>query len=350
MNYQLIRCDMEHPGDVSALEKLLNEERVQAEDIKAIIAQTEGDGYSRGYATLAFQILLSERLNISQQEVFDTIPMMMIGKTGGLMTPHYTLFIKKEKGESNQTGAEKRFAFGVASTPVLKKDEIGTLTQLDLVTEAVQKAMLEAGIESLDDVKCVEVKAPWGVGGTLSKAASALGAAVALQEVSREDIREDSLNQDHSLYSNKTSVSAGQEQVAARVIVMGNSKASESDLYIGAGVMEDGLDLKGMQAAFQDAGLKTDSFLTGDQQEQVVNVFVNAGADAIQTVRGKRHTIHTDALAMHAGIVAKAVANAVVGSYVGETRILCSAGSEHQGPQGANLIAPVVRVMEGGRS
>ncbi len=82
MNYQLIRCDMEHPGDVSSLEKLLKEEHIKAEDMKAIIAQTEGDGYARGYATLAFQLLLSEKLNISKQEVFDTIPMMMIGKTG----------------------------------------------------------------------------------------------------------------------------------------------------------------------------------------------------------------------------------------------------------------------------
>ncbi len=151
------------------------------------------------------------------------------------MTPHYTLFIKNENGVLNQIGSEKRFAFGVTSTPILKSDEIGTLKQLDLVTEAVQQAILEAGIESLEDVKCVEVKAPWGVGGTLSKAASALGAAVALQEVSREDIKAESLNRDHSLYSNKTSVSAGQEQVAVKVIVMGNSTTSESDLYIGAG-------------------------------------------------------------------------------------------------------------------
>ncbi|MFC0469183.1 ring-opening amidohydrolase [Halalkalibacter kiskunsagensis] len=344
MNYQLVRCDMDHPGDVSSLEKLLDEEQVNASDIKAIIAQTEGDGYSRGYATLAFLDLLSERLYISKQQVFDTIPMMMIGKTGGLMTPHYTLFIKSEDGETEGTTSEKRFAFGVASTSILQKDEIGTLAQVDLVTEAVNQAMADAGIESLDDVKCIEVKCPWGVGGSLAKAASALGAAVALQEVDREDITEDSLNKDHSLYSNKTSVSAGQEQVAARVIVMGNSSQSTSDCYIGAGVMQDALDLNGLQEAFVDAGLKTDSFLTPEQQERVVNVFVNAGADAIPTVRGRRHTMHTDALAMHAGILAKAAANAVVGSYVGETRILCSAGSEHQGPQGANLIAPVVRV------
>lgn len=49
---------------------------VKAEDIKAIVAQTEGDGYSRGYAMLAFLVLLLERLYIGKQEVFDTIPMI----------------------------------------------------------------------------------------------------------------------------------------------------------------------------------------------------------------------------------------------------------------------------------
>ncbi|OLO28142.1 amidohydrolase [Alkalihalophilus pseudofirmus] len=342
MNYQLIRCDMEHPGDVSKLEKLLNENVIEAQNIKAVIAQTEGDGYARGYATLAFQVLLSEKLGISYQEVFDTVPMMMIGKTGGLMTPHYTLFIEKED-EKPSTG-DKRFAFGVADTRVLEKDEIGTLKQLDLVTEAVEKAMKAAGIESIEDVKCVEVKCPWGVGGSRAKAASALGSAVALKEIDREGITEASINEDHSLYSLKTSVSAGQEQVAARIIVMGNSSSSTSDLYIGAGVMKDALDLEGLVESFQDAGLDCISFLTEEQKDQIVQVFVNAGADAIGEVRGRRHTMHSDALAMHSGILAKAVANAVVGSLIGETRILCSAGSEHQGPQGSNLVAPIIRV------
>ncbi|WDF02219.1 ring-opening amidohydrolase [Shouchella hunanensis] len=345
MNYDMIRCDMRHPGDVTALEALLDTNQVNAKEIKAIIAQTEGDGYARGYATLAFQQLLSERLDISKEEVFASIPMMMIGKTGGLMTPHFTLFLKKE---SEQVGdGTKRFSFGVQSTRPLRKEEIGTLAQVDLVCEAVKAAIKEANIEQLEDVKCVEIKCPWGEGGSLSKAAAALGSAVALGEVDRSKLTEASVNRDHSLYSTKTSVSAGQEQVAARVIVMGNSVTSVSELKIGAGVMDDALDLVGLQQAFEDVGLKADGFLTKAQQEKVIQVFVNAGADALPDIRGQRHTMHTDALSMHAGILAKAVANAVVGSYVGETRILCSAGSEHQGPQGANLIAPIVRIVGG---
>ncbi len=280
MDYQLIRCDMKDPGDVSELENLLLKGEIKASEIKAVIAQTEGDGYSRGYATLAFQVLLSKELRITHQDVFDQIPMMMIGKTGGLMTPHYTLFIKRDK--SNNT-KEKRFAFGISSTPILKSEEIGTVTQVDLVAKAVEEAIQDAGIESLKDVKCVEVKCPWGIGGAKSKAASALGSAVALKEVERSVIQEESINSDHQLYSLKTSVSAGQEQVAARVIVMGNSEKSASDMKIGSGVMQDALDLKGMYKAFEDVGIKNDSYLSEEEKEDIVQIFVNAGADAFHT-------------------------------------------------------------------
>jgi cyanuric acid amidohydrolase len=345
MDYQLIRCDMKDPGDVSELRTLIENEEVKPTEIKAIIAQTEGDGYARGYATLAFKVLLSNHLNMTHQEVFDHIPMMMIGKTGGLMTPHYTVFIKKESVIEQD---EKRFAFGIASTPFLESAQIGTLKQVDLVTEAVKEAIKDAGITSVEDVKCVEVKCPWGEGGVMAKAASALGSAVALKEIDRKQLTESSINGDHSLYSEKTSVSAGQEQTSARIIVMGNALTSSSDLKIGAGVMQDTLDIEGLYQAFHDVGITRTGYLDRAMKKQVVQVFVNAGADALPNIRENRHTMHTDALSMHAGIMAKAVANAVVGSYVGETRILCSAGSEHQGPQGANLIAPVVRVTEKG--
>lgn len=344
MQYDLIKCKMDHPGDVSELQSLLESGSVKAEEIKGIIAQTEGDGYARGYATLAFQVLLSRYLGWTHEEIFDRIPMMMIGKTGGLMSPHYTLFIKRESATDSvaQPGV-KRFVFGVASSRVLKPEEIGTLAQVDLAAEAVRAAMADAGLSSLEDVQCVEIKCPWGVGGTRSKAASALGSAVALGEVDREKITESGINGDHSLYSLKTSVSAGGEQTAVRVIVMGNKEGADSRLIAGSGVMRDAFDLKGLLSSFESVGIKADPLLSDEDRERIVQVFVNAGADALPHIRGRRHTMHTDALSMHSGILAKAVANAVVGSFVGDASILCSAGSEHQGPQGANLIAIVAR-------
>ncbi|MBB6636499.1 ring-opening amidohydrolase [Cohnella thailandensis] len=340
----LLKLTMEHPGDVSRLAELLADGKIRAEEIKGIIAQTEGDGYARGYATLAFQTLLSPYLGWTAEEVFDRIPMMMIGKTGGLMSPHYTLFLKRACEETDvKDSDEKKFVFGVASSRKLAPEEIGTTVQVDLTAVTVKRAMLDAGLTSADDVHCVEIKCPWGIGGARSKASSALGSAVALGEIDRESVVERSINEDHSLYSEKTSVSAGGEQTAVRVIVMGNSKGSPSPLRIGSGVMKDAFDLEGLIRTFRSVGMEASPVLANVDQARIVQAFVNAGCDALPHIRGQRHTIHSDALSMHAGIVAKAVANAVVGSFVGDASILCSAGSEHQGPQGSNLVALVIR-------
>ena len=64
---------------------------------------------------------------------------------------------------------------------------------------------------------------------------------------------------------------------------------------------------------------------------------------AVSSVRGRRHTMHTDFLAGYAGIIAKAVINGIVGSILGDTMILASAGWEHQGPRGASLLAVIAK-------
>jgi cyanuric acid amidohydrolase len=344
MYCEIVKLKMDHPGDVSRLQRELENGNILAQDIKGIIAQTEGDGFARGYASLAFQVLLSRYLGWTHEEIFDRIPMMMIGKTGGLMSPHYTLFLKRSKGTEFVNQAQgKRFVFGVASTRKLEPTEIGTGVQVDLTAEAVKAAMADAGLSSMEDVHCVEIKCPWGIGGSRSKASSALGSAVALEEISRSSISEESINGDHSLYSLKTSVSAGGEQTAVRVIVMGNAEGATGELIIGSGIMKDAFDLEGLMNVFKQVGFSAQPSLSDKDKNRFVQAFVNAGCDAVGDIRGQRHTIHSDALSMHAGIVAKAVANAVVGSFVGDAAILCSAGSEHQGPQGSNLIALVVK-------
>jgi len=357
------KLPMAHPGDVSELEKMINQGEIVPEEIAAIIAQTEGDGHDRGYATLAFQVLLSEKLGISRQEVFDRIPMLMIGLTGGLMSPHYTVFTKKLLAEQGEN-TEKRFALGITNTPVLKPEEYGTLEQVRLVAEAVKAAMADAGIDNIEDVHCVEVKLPamtgarvndaksrgqrvvsedLGKASSLAKGASALGVAVALGEVNFADLKQEDICSNWNFYSNKASTSAGGEQVACRIVLMGNSTKSKSKYYVGSGVMKDQLDVEGAKDALRSAGLKFDCMPSKEDAERIVNIFVNAGADSVGAVRGRRNTIKSDFLAGYSGIIAKAVANAVVASLIGDPMILASAGAEHQGPLGANLLAVIVK-------
>lgn len=361
MNVGVHRLPMAGPEDVSELEKLIDNGEIVAENISAIIAQTEGDGYARGYSSLSFELMLSEKLGITGQEVADKIPMLMIGLTGGLMSPHYTVFTR-EYVEAEET-TEKRLALGIKVTRVLLPEEYGTVAQIKEVAKAVKEAMEEAGITSVDDIHCVEVKCPnltaarvtdaesrgksvvsknFAEAGAKSKGASALGVALALGEIKEEDLSDEAICSNWDLYSKVASTSAGNEQVACKVIVMGNSTKSISTFKIGSGVMKDTLDIDGAKDAFKNAGLKFDDIIPQEERDRIATVFINAGADALGSIRGRRTTMKSDFLAGYQGIFAKAVVNAIVGSMIGDTMILASAGYEHQGPLGANLVAAIV--------
>lgn len=356
------RLPMAGPDDVSELAKLVDNGTINPKEICAIIAQTEGDGYARGFSALSFELMLSEKMNCTRKEVETQIPMLMIGLTGGLMSPHYTVFTRKEVDAVESS--EKRLSLGIEMTRVLLPEEYGTRTHVLLVAEAVKKAMAQAGIEDIADVHCVEVKCPnltadrladaqrrgkqvvstnFAVAGSKSKGASALGVALALGEIKDEDITDEAICSNWDLYSNVASTSAGNEQVASKVIVMGNSTKSVSKFKIGSGIMKDSLDVDGAKNAFKSAGLVFEDVIPQDQRDRIATMFINAGADAQGSIRGRRTTMKSDFLAGYQGIISKAVINAIVGSLIGDTMILASAGFEHQGPLGASLVAAIIK-------
>jgi cyanuric acid amidohydrolase len=340
---------------------MLDKNGVNPKDVVGILAQTEGDAYVRGYAAQCLEILLGERLDLSREEIKARIPMMMIGGTAGIMTPHATFFVKKEVPEG--PSAQKRLVIGVKSTRVLLPEEYGTVVQVDEVDQAVQDAIEDAGITEVDDVHCVEVKLPAmtparvqdaksrgkevvstnpAAASSFAKGASALGVAVALGEVPRGELSDSSINRDWNFYSERASTSAGGEQVACRVIVIGNSTQSASKLVAGHGVMKDQLDLDGAYDAFRGVGLEIrDGRINEKDRNRIKGLFVNAGADFAPSVRDRRHTMHSDFLWSYSGWQAKAVAHAVVSTILGDTLLLASAGAEHQGPPGANLICVI---------
>jgi cyanuric acid amidohydrolase len=360
IDVEVFRYGMESPDDVSGMAELIESGKLKVNELKAIIAQTEGDVYARGYATLKYQDLLSGPMGISKEEVFKQVPMLMIGLTAGLMSPHSVAFTTK-KVEIESPG-EKRLAVGVVTTRDLKPEEYGLETEVDLVVEAVQQAMKDAFIESVADVHCVSIKLPamtaarvadaQNRGQTLyttnpleasnrAKGACALGVAVALGEVDRKKVTNEAINRDFDLYSSVATTSAGNEQTGCRVVVMGNSTRSVSKHYIASGVMKDSLDLPSAKATIKAAGLKINDQLNDIEKKKLTAVFINAGANALPHTRGRRHTMMSDFLSGYAGIIAKAVANSVVGALVGDAMVLASAGWEHQGPRGSSLIAVI---------
>jgi cyanuric acid amidohydrolase len=351
---------MSSPGDVSEVAALFDSKTVDPAHVVAIMAQTEGDPYARGFATLAMEVLLSERLDVSRAEVFARIPMMMIGGVGGIMSPHINLFVRQPGGAP---GKGKRLALGVASSRVLLPEEYGTMVEVDLVADAVRAAMRDAGITDPAQIECVEVKCPAmtparvaeaekrgrkvvdrnpAVASSLAKGACALGVAVATGEVQRTKLADGIINVDKSLFSSVASTSAGGEQVACRVLVIGNVEGAPGSMVAAHGVMQDQLDVAGARSAFERAGLEIrDGTVADADRKRIAGVLVNAGADYVTNVRGRRHVLHSDFLAPFSGIQAKAVAHAIVATIVGDTMFLASAGAEHQGPPGANLVCVI---------
>jgi cyanuric acid amidohydrolase len=125
-------------------------------------------------------------------------------------------------------------------------------------------------------------------------------------------------------------------------MVIGNVEGAPGRLVATHGVMQDQLDIVGARRPFAQLGLEMkDGVVTEADRKRIAGVLVNAGADYVTNVRGRRHVLHSDFLAPFSGIQAKAVAHAIVGTIVGDTLFLASAGAEHQGPPGANLICVI---------
>ena len=357
--------EMAGPSDVSQIAALFDRGIVDPRHVVGVMAQTEGDGYTRGYAAQSLQLLFAERLGLTATAVFERIPMLMIGGTAGLMCPHWTLFINKP-AERNGDPAQKRLVIGVESTRVLQPEEYGRIPQVKEVEAAVQRAMHHAGIEDPNDVCCVELKVPHATparaqdaasrGRTMcdqnfltasgmSRGAAALGAGLALGELEESQISDSAIGRNSQLFSERASASSGVEQVACRVVVIGAIAGAPGDFVVGNSVMADQLDLEGAAIAFEMAGLRIgNGAVIPADREKISAVFVNAGANYAPDVRGRRHTMNSDFLASFAGHQAKSVAHAIVSAIVGDTLVLGNAGAEHQGPPGGNLVCVIACV------
>jgi len=290
--------------------------------------------------------------------------MLMIGGTAGLMSPHITLFVNLP-GAHGVAGGSPRLALGVASTRPLLPEEYGTPSHVALVANSVRAAMAEAGIANAGDVVCVQMKCPQmteprmqeaarrgaavvhpspSAASSLSRGASALGAAVALGEVQADAVTQEVIVGRPDLCTLFGSASSGGEQVAVRIVVIGNVAGAPGRFRAAGGVMQHQLDLPGARAAFGAAGLRLEEgIVVAEDRPRIAAVFINSGADARGDCLGRRHTMGSDVLAGYSGHIAKAVAHANVSAIAQDTLVLGNAGAEHQGPPGSNLICVIAR-------
>lgn len=103
MKVDVFRIEMSSPDDVRELEKLMDNKTVKPEEIIAVLGKTEGNGcvndFTRALSTVSFRELIAERTGWDKKKVSQKVAFVMSGGTEGVMSPHATIFVKKEGGE-----------------------------------------------------------------------------------------------------------------------------------------------------------------------------------------------------------------------------------------------------------
>lgn len=355
MNIQVLKVQMSSPDDISEIDKLINQKIFDPRNLIAIMGKTEGNGcvndFTRALATKSLSYYFSNILNISTDEFEKNVAIVMSGGTEGVLSPHLTLFIRNEDDHDFIPGSEKRLVVAIENTKDYLPEEIGTITQVLEVKQAVERAIEKLGIEDRNDIHFVQIKCPLLTSERIldahlrgksvvtedtyksmaySRAASALGVGVATGEIELDQICNENILSNHELFSSVASTSSGIEVMHDVIIVMGNSRYSSSGLYIGHDVMRDALDAESVERAMASSA----------NSSKIINVFAKAEADPTGYIRGNRHTMLTDSDISHTRM-ARSVVGAVLASKVNDTMIYVSGGAEHQGPPGGGPLAVI---------
>jgi cyanuric acid amidohydrolase len=362
MQTQVHLLTMAHPGDVSALDALINNGAVHAGQIVAVIGKTEGNGgvndFTRGYFTQSLMQMLSGHLQSSPAELAARIPCILSGGTEGVLSPHYVVFCRSPEQAADDGPA---LAIGLAFSAPTAVEQIGRASQARQVARAVRAAMDDAGLDDPADVHFVQIKTPCitvaraeqaracglePVSGDPNKAmayaraAGALGVALALGEIDEAALTDAALLSDMALYSERASVSSGVEISCNEVIVLGNSPRWNGPYRIAHRPMRDALDIGAVAATLADLGLAAAPQLRPDALERIAGVFVKCEPQRNGRVRASRHTMLDDTDINAQRHIRGAVGGMVAG-VIGDGRIFVSGGAEHQGPDGGGLIAVI---------
>ncbi|MEW6454733.1 MAG: ring-opening amidohydrolase [Pseudomonadota bacterium] len=353
------RISASAPDDVAGIEAAIASGRIDPNGVIAILAKTEGNGlvndFSRGYATATLTALFERHMPKAEAA---KICFVMSGGTEGGMAPHWVVF---ERG-AGAGGKSPALAIGRAHTPPLPFEHLGRTQQIEQVATGVRAAMQDANIADPADVHFVQIKCPLltaqriedadarnqtvatrdtlkSMG--LSRAASSLGAAVALGELDLNKIKDGDIGSDWSLYSGRASASAGIELLNHEIVVMGMSSSWSGPLAIDHAVMADAIDIEPVRAALSRLGLDTPGQLKPAQQKQLVAVLGKAEASHNGKIRGYRHTMLDDS-DISSTRHARAFVCGALGGLVGHAEIYVSGGAEHQGPDGGGPVALIV--------
>lgn len=351
------RISANGPDDAGGIARAIADGQIDPRGVIAVFGKTEGNGcvndFSRGFATMTLTQFFAQFM---PREDAEKICFVMSGGTEGAMAPHWTVFERAE-GE----GGGPALAIGRAHTAALPPEHLGRAGQIALVAEGVREAMRDAGIDDPGDAHFVQIKCPLltaqriGEAATrgktvatsstlksmgLSRAASALGVAVALGELQAETIAESDIGENWSLHSGRASCSAGIELLGHEIVVLGMSKSWSGPLAIDHAVMIDAIDIEPVRGALRRLGFAAEGQLTRAERDRLVALLAKAEPSQSAMLRGFRHTMLDDSDISPTRHARAFVCGALAG-LVGHAEIYVSGGAEHQGPDGGGPVAVI---------
>jgi cyanuric acid amidohydrolase len=177
-----------------------------------------------------------------------------------------------------------------------------------------------------------------------SRAASALGVALALGEVNAEALSDEVVCRDYALYSSVASCSAKPGLERTEILVFANSRYWDGDLMIQHGVLQDILDVQGVHEVAARLGMVLEVPPNPLHTERLVGVFAKSEADVRGGVRGRRNTMLSDDDISDTRY-SRCVLSSVLASVLGETRVYVSTRAEHHGPLGGGPLAIIARAV-----
>lgn len=360
MRTRVHRIAATSPDDMSGLETAFQSGAIDAEHVIAVLGKTEGNGcvndFTRAFATQTLTAFFSGKLGLPIGEIADRIAFVMSGGTEGGLSPHWLIF---EVDESTGSVASEQpgLAAGVAFTRDFAPEELGRIGQIQETARSVKAAMEKAGIQSAEDVHYVQIKCPLLTAAKVSDArrrgqsvvttetyssmgfsrgASALGVALALDEIKSAQLSDASVCRDFELYSTRASTSAGIELLRNEILVLGNASGWDASARIGHDVMTDALDSEALDRAL--ARVPGGAALG---MEEVTALLVKAEPASSGEIRGQRHVMWDDS-DIHPTRHARALVGGVLAGRLKDTRLFVSGGAEHQGPDGGGPLAVIV--------
>lgn len=356
------RIAMPDPGDAAGLSKLIDDGVLDPAAIVCVMGKSPGNGltndHTREFATRTVAELLAQRLGQSATAVRERVLLLFSGGTEGFLAPHLLVFTRAAAPAAAAQGPG--LAIGLARSAVLTPEQLGRLAELDATAAATRAALDDAGLAP-GDVAWVQVKGPIPAPGMmhgpgaatlaassvagmkhLSRAAAALGVAVALGEVARDHIDQSVLGTRLALRSSRACVTAAIDSPRVEVMVLGTGRAWAGDFQVGSTVLADMLDAPAVGALLGRLGLPAAPQLSAADRGRLVGAILKGDVPPDDRLRDGRHAMLDDS-DVHPIRHYRAAMGGMLGALTGDNHVYLSGGAEHQAPPGGAVLALIAR-------